>query len=252
MSTFSTLLLDVAGGVATLTLNRPEKRNALNFDMCNDLRAAIDAVSANTDARVLLVMGNGPSFCAGADLKERDGKTPDWMRERRRRSYAAYMALSAIEIPAIAVVDGMCAGSGCEIATACDFILASENAQFRYPEAQLGTVGATQRLPRIVGKALAKELLFTGRTVGAEEAKAVGLINRIIPADKLRDEALAMAQHIAKAPPLAMRLAKRSIDLGMETNLERGVAIEALAVERCLADTEWKTGVANFVAGKKE
>jgi enoyl-CoA hydratase/carnithine racemase len=252
MSTFSTLLLDVAGGVATLTLNRPEKRNALNFDMCNDLRAAIDAVSTNTDARVLLIMGNGPSFCAGADLKERDGKTPDWMRERRRRSYAAYMALSAIEIPAIAVVDGMCAGSGCEIATACDFILASENAQFRYPEAQLGTVGATQRLPRIVGKALAKELLFTGRTVGAEEAKAVGLINRIIPADKLRDEALAMAQHIAKAPPLAMRLAKRSIDLGMETNLERGVAIEALAVERCLADTEWKTGVANFVAGKKE
>jgi enoyl-CoA hydratase len=252
MSPFSTLLLEFADGVATLTLDRPEKRNALNFDMCNDLRAAIDTVTANAEARVLLVTGNGPSFCAGADLKERDGKTPEWMRERRRRSYAAYMALSALEIPAIAVVDGMCAGSGCEIATACDFILASEKAQFRYPEAQLGTVGATQRLPRIVGKALAKELLFTGRTVAADEAKAIGLVNRIIPADKLRDEALAMARQIAKAPPLAMRLAKRSIDLGMETNLERGVAIEALAVERCLADTEWKTGVANFVAGKKE
>lgn len=252
MSTFSTLLLEFAGGVATLTLNRPEKRNALNLEMCNDLRAAIDVVTANAEARVVLVAGNGPSFCAGADLKERDGKTPDWMRERRRRSYAAYMALSTLEIPAIAVVDGMCAGSGCEIATACDFILASEKAQFRYPEAQLGTVGATQRLPRIVGKALAKELLFTGRTVAADEAKAIGLVNRVIPGDKLRDEALAMAQQIAKAPPLAMRLAKRSIDLGVETNLERGVAIEALAVERCLADTEWKTGVANFVAGKKE
>jgi enoyl-CoA hydratase len=250
--TYSTLLLDVAEGVATLTLNRPDKRNALNLEMCNDLRTAIDAVTANAEVRVLLVTGNGPSFCAGADLKERDGKTPDWMRERRRRSYAVYMALSALEIPAIAVVDGMCAGSGCEIATACDFILASDKAQFRYPEAQLGTVGATQRLPRIVGKALAKELLFTGRTVGADEAKAIGLVNRLIPADKLRDEALAIAKQIAKAPPLAMRLAKRSIDLGMETNLERGVAVEALAVERCLADTEWKTGVANFVAGKKE
>jgi enoyl-CoA hydratase len=251
MASYSTLLLDFADGIATLTLNRPEKRNALNFDMCNELRAAIDEVSANTDTRVLLVTGNGPAFCAGADIKEREGKTPEWMRERRRRSYAAYMALTALEIPAIAVVDGMCAGSGCEIATACDFILASEKAQFRYPEAQLGTVGATQRLPRIVGKALAKELMFTGRPVAAEEAKAIGLVNRVVPGDHLRDEAQVIARQIAQAPPLAMRLAKRSIDLGMETNLERGVAIEALAVERCLADTEWKTGVANFVAGKK-
>src|SRR5256885_7877588 len=134
---FTTLLLDITDGVATLTLNRPEKRNALNLEMCDDLKAAIDAVSANADARMLLVAGNGPSFCAGADLKERDGKTPEWMRERRRRSNAAYMALQAIEMPAIAVVDGMCAGSGCEIATSCDFILASDKAQFRYPEAQL-------------------------------------------------------------------------------------------------------------------
>src|SRR4051812_32254289 len=131
--TFKTLTLEIADGVAALTLNRPDKRNALNLEMCNDLKAAVDAIAADTQARVVLVAGNGPSFCAGADLKERDGKTPEWMRERRRRSYAAYMAIQGLEIPAIAVVDGMCAGSGCEIATACDFILASEKAQFRYP-----------------------------------------------------------------------------------------------------------------------
>ncbi len=248
---FTTLLLDVQDGIATITLNRPDKRNALNLEMCDDLSAALDAIRANAEARVLLVTGNGPSFCAGADLKERDGKTPEWMRERRRRSNAAYLALQTIEIPAIAVVHGMCAGSGCEIATSCDFIYAADNAQFRYPEAQIGTVGATQRLPRIVGKPLAKELMFTGRTFGADEAKAIGLVNRVVPVDKLREEALSVAKQIAKAPPLAMRLAKRSIDLGMETNFERGVAIEVLAVERCLADNEWRAGVANFVAGKK-
>src|SRR3954469_9471409 len=243
---YSTLLLDIAEGIATLALNRPDKRNALNLDMCDDLNAAIDAVRTNAEARVLLVTGNGPSFCAGADLKERDGKTPEWMRERRRRSNAAYLALQTLEIPAVAVVDGMCAGSGCEIATSCDFILASDKAQFRYPEAQLGTVGATQRLPRIVGKPLAKELMFTGRTFGADEAKSIGLVNRVFAVDKLREEALAIARQIANAPPLAMRLAKRSIDLGMDTNFERGVGIEVMAVERCLADNEWRAGVANF------
>src|SRR4051794_35767572 len=108
---YNTLLLDIADGIATLALNRPDKRNALNLEMCDDLNAAIDAVRTNAEARVLLVTGNGPSFCAGADLKERDGKTPEWMRERRRRSNAAYLALQTLEIPAIAVVDGMCAGS---------------------------------------------------------------------------------------------------------------------------------------------
>jgi enoyl-CoA hydratase len=248
----STVVLTAADGIASLALNRPDKRNALNLEMCDELKSAVAAVAADQNARVLLVRGNGPAFCAGADLKEREGKTPEWVKERRQRAFAAYGALAALEIPAIAVVDGSCFGSGCEIATCCDFILASENASFRYPEAQWGTVGATQRLPRIVGKAMAKELLFTGRIIGAEEAKAIGLVNRVIPSDRLTVEAEEMAKHIAKAPPRAMRLAKRCIDRGMETDLASGIQIEIQAIEENLAGQEWAAGVAAFAQRKEK
>jgi enoyl-CoA hydratase len=250
MAAYETILLEVAQGVATLTLNRPDKRNALNLQMCDDLKAAAEAVAANAEMRVLLVGGNGPAFCAGADLKEREGKDAGWVRERRRRSYAAYAALAALEIPAIAVIDGPSAGSGCEIAAICDFILASDNASFRYPEAQWGTVGATQRLPRLVGRAMAKELLFTGRTIDATEAKAIGLVNRVIASARLWDEARAVARHIAQAPPLAIRLAKRCIDQGLETTLARGIALEIDAVGESLQSKEWAAGVQAF--GKRK
>jgi enoyl-CoA hydratase len=246
----TTIRLDITDGVAVLTLNRPDKRNALNLDMCDELKAAVTAVAANSDVRVLLVKGEGPTFCAGADLKEREGKTPQWVRERRQRAFDAYAALAGLATPAIAVVDGPCVGSGCEIASCCDFILASDKASFRYPEAQWGTVGATQRLPRIVGKAIAKELLFTGRVVGAAEAKEIGLVNRMLPSAQLADEAAAMARHIAKAPPLAMRLAKRCIDRGMETDLKSGIDIEIAAIEESLAQKEWSAGVQAFATRK--
>jgi enoyl-CoA hydratase len=250
MANFQTLLLDVKDGVATLTFNRADRRNALNFQMCMDLKEAADTVTGDGNARVLLVTANGPTFCAGADLKEREGKDADWVRERRQRSYAAYAALAALEIPAIAVIDGPCVGSGCEIAAICDFILASDKATFRYPEAQWGTVGATQRLPRIVGRAIAKELLFTGRVIEAAEAKSIGLVSRLLPSDKLGVAALEMAQQIAKAPPLAMRLAKRCIDQGMETTLVQGIEIEKEAVARSLEGKEWSAGVQAF-SGRK-
>jgi enoyl-CoA hydratase len=249
---FETLLLDIDDGVGTLTFNRPDKRNALNLQMCLDLKAAADAITASADFRTILVSANGPTFCAGADLKEREGKDADWVRERRRRSYAAYEALMAIEVPMIAVVDGPCVGSGCEIAAICDFILASEKATFRYPEAQWGTVGATQRLPRIVGRAMAKELLFTGRVMSVDEAKSLGLVNHIFASGALNSEAMTMARQIAKAPPLAMRLAKHCIDRGTETTLERGIAIEIGAVERSLANKEWSAGVQAFAGRKGE
>lgn len=247
---YETVTLDIADGVATLRLNRPDQRNALNMQMCIDLKAAAEAVAVSTSARILLVAANGPAFSGGADLKERENKDADWVRERRRRSYAAYAALAAIEIPMVAVVEGTCAGSGCEIAAICDFIWASDKASFRYPEAQWGSVGATQRLPRLVGKAMAKELMFTGRTVLADEARNLGLINRLLPSDKLWENVNALAVHIAKAPPLAMKLAKRCIDQGMETSLERGIYLEKEAVEQSLANKEWSAGVEAFAKRK--
>src|SRR5687767_4151592 len=202
--------LSFEGEVATVTLDRPEVRNALNLEMCEALIAALKDLKA----RVVFVRGNGPVFCGGADLNERKGKSEAWIRERRLRAFAAYGALEALPMPCVALVQGAAIGSGVEIAAACDFIVATPDATFRTPEAQRGTVGATQRLPRILGKRLAKDLMFTGRALTAPEAVAGGLVARV--AGDLEEEARKIAGEILKAPPLALKLAKKTIDRGVE------------------------------------
>jgi len=246
VTTNAAVRLDVVDGVATITLNRPEQRNALNQPMCIDLLAAAAAAAEDASVRVVLVRGAGPAFCAGADLKERATMTPDAVRARRLRAFAAYDALERLPQPCFAVVHGPAVGSGCEIATACDFVIAGESASFRYPEATRGTVGATQRLPRIVGKALAKELLFTGRTIGAGEALRIGLVNRVVPDDALDATAAELATAIAAAPPLAMRLTKRAVDEGSAKDPAAALAIELLAIEEALAADEWRAGALAF------
>jgi enoyl-CoA hydratase len=181
----SAVLYSVADGVATLTLNRPESRNALNLEMCDLMLTFSQESISNKNVRIVLVRANGPVFCAGADLKERQGMGEEQVRERRMKGFAAYAALEALPMPVIAVVQGPAVGSGCEIAGACDFIVATPEASFRTPEAIRGTVGATQRLPRILGKRLAKDMMFTGRTVSAEEAREAGLITRLVSSSDL-------------------------------------------------------------------
>ena len=228
-----TIELSIDGGVATLALNRPEVRNALNLEMCE----AILAATAKLDAKIVFVRGNGPVFCGGADLNERKGKSEDWIRARRMKAFAAYEALEALPMPCVALVHGAAIGSGVEIAAACDFIVATPDATFRTPEAQRGTVGATQRLPRILGKRLAKDLMFTGRALGAEEAKVAGLVSRIsTDLDSSRDE---IAAAILKAPPLALRLAKRTIDRGIELDPRGARDAELEAIEEQLASGQW-------------
>jgi enoyl-CoA hydratase len=165
-----TLEYTAADGVATIALNRPEVRNALNLEMCDSLLQITEEISPEK-IRLVFVRGNGPVFCGGADLNERKGKSEDWIRERRLRAVAAYGALESLPMPCVALVHGAAIGSGVEIAAACDFIVATPDATFRTPEAQRGTVGATQRLPRILGKRLAKDLMFTGRALTAAEAR---------------------------------------------------------------------------------
>ncbi|HTM59502.1 MAG TPA: enoyl-CoA hydratase/isomerase family protein, partial [Burkholderiales bacterium] len=202
-----------ADGVATIALNRPEVRNAVNLEMCEALLAAIKR-AVDDDARVAFVRGNGPVFCGGADLKERQGKSEQWIRERRLKAFAAYEALEGLPMPCVALVHGPVIGSGVEISTACDFIVATPEVTFKTPEAQRGTVGATQRLPRILGKRLAKDMMFTGRALTAQEALTAGLVARIVSdLDAAKRE---LAEAIVKAPPLAMRLGKRAIDRGIE------------------------------------
>src|SRR5436190_8558737 len=172
----SAVLYSVASGVATVTLNRPESRNALNAEMCARVISISREITSNAEVKLVLVGANGAVFCAGADLKERQGMSEAQVRERRMKGFAAYAALEALPMPAIAVVQGPVVGSGCEIACACDFIVATPEASFRTPEALRGTVGATQRLPRVLGKRLAKDLMFTGRALSAHEANAAGLV----------------------------------------------------------------------------
>jgi enoyl-CoA hydratase len=229
----------VRDGVATITLDRAEARNAVNLAMCDGLIDAAKRASADDSVRVVLVRANGPAFCAGADLKERQGMNEAQVRERRSRAFAAYAALEALPMPSIAVVHGPAVGAGCEIAAACDFIVATPEASFRTPEALRGSVGATQRLPRVIGKRLAKDLMFTGRPLPAPEAMHVGLVSRLIDASRLQVILDEITSVIVKAPPQALRLAKRAIDRGVELDPKGALAAELEAIEEQLAAGQW-------------
>lgn len=228
-----TLQLSVENGVATLSLNRPEVRNALNLEMCDELLR----LTKGLDARCVFIRGNGPVFCGGADLNERKGKSEEWVRERRMRAFAAYAAIEALPMPCVALVHGAAIGSGVEIAAACDFIVATPDASFRTPEAQRGTVGATQRLPRILGKRLAKDLMFTGRPLTAKDALVAGFVSRVV--DDLENEKKQIAESILKAQPLAMKLAKRTIDRGIELDPQGALQAELEAIDEQLAAGQW-------------
>ena len=233
------VLYSAMDGVATLTLNRPESRNALNLDMCDRLISISQELQSNKDIRLVLVRATGPVFCAGADLKERQGMGEAQVRERRMQGFAAYAALEALPMPCIAVVEGPAVGSGCEIAGACDFIVATPQASFRTPEALRGTVGATQRLPRILGKRLAKDMMFTGRILSAQEASDGGLVSRLVLSSDLESEIQKITKIILETPSQSLRLAKRCIDRGVELDPKGALDTEIAAIEEQLASGSW-------------
>jgi enoyl-CoA hydratase len=242
------ILFDLSSeGVATIRLNRPQARNALNMAMAAGLGDAMRRAVAE-GAKLVLVRANGPVFCAGADLKERQGMSDDQVRARRVKAFAAYDSIERLPMPSIAVVEGPAVGSGCEIAAACDLIVATPSASFRTPEALWGTVGATQRLPRILGKRLAKDMMFTGRTLTAEEARAAGLISRLLAPDALEATLAEIAAAIVKAPASALALAKRCIDEGLERDPRGALATELMAIEESLAAAEWRKTMSGFGA----
>jgi len=239
-----TVLYSVDGAIATITLNRPDARNALNDQMCEDLRRVASEVDPTI--RLVFVRGKGPVFCAGADVKERAGMSVDQVRARRLKAFAAYHALESLPMPSVAVVHGAALGSGVEIAAACDFVVATPDAAFGTPEAMRGTVGATQRLPRVLGKRLAKDMMFTGRALSAEEARQAGLVARVVAPEQLEDVLATIGTTIAGAPPDALRLAKRCVDEGLERDPRGALATELMAIEESLAGGEWRRRMADF------
>ena len=207
---FKHLLVEFADGIAVVTLNRPEVRNAIDLATVDDLHWALDLLASYGRTRVLILTGAGPAFASGADIRElRKRRAPDALRGINA---GLFEQVERFPAPTIAAVNGHALGGGCELALACDLRIAAQSARFGQPEVGLGVIpaaGAAYRLPRLVGLGRARELIYTGRIIDADEAFRIGLVNRVVPDGSLLDEARAVAAAIARKSPLALRVAKR-------------------------------------------
>jgi enoyl-CoA hydratase/carnithine racemase len=238
------------GHVVTVTLNRPEQHNAMNTAMGEDLLACFEALARDAEARAIVLTGAGErAFCAGGDLKERNGMTDAAWRAQHVIFEQAAMKILRCPAPVIAAVEGFALAGGCELAILSDFIVASETAVFGVPETTLGIfpgIGGTQLLPRIVGAPLAKELIFTGRRMKADEAKSAGLVNHLVPAGQARTKATEIAAAIARNGPLAVRQAKKAIAYGSETDLETAMILAIEAYNATVVTEDRLEGVRAF------
>jgi enoyl-CoA hydratase len=234
--------------VALLTLDRPEALNAVSFAMIAELVAGLRLLDADPGCRCVVLTGAGSrAFAAGADIRELSGQTPETLRAGG--AFERWDELRTIGLPIIAAVRGYALGGGCELAMACDMIVAGEDAQFGQPEIKLGVIpgaGGTQRLTRALGKARAMELILTGRSIGAREAQASGLVNLVVPAEETLDRALELAGRIAALPPLAVRAAKAMVNGVDETTLTDGLAGERQAFFDLFATEDQSEGMAAF------
>jgi enoyl-CoA hydratase/carnithine racemase len=248
--TYRDILLTVEGGVAVLTLNRPQALNALSLSLCDEVLAALAALRADPAVRALVLTGVGDrAFCAGADLKERRGMSAAQLRAHNRKIARIPSELEQFEAPTVAAVNGHALGGGCELALGCDLRIAAETAELGQPEVGLGIIpaaGGTQRLPRLIGRARAKELIFTGKRIDARTAERIGLVNAVAPAGQALAEARALAASIARNAPLAVRGAKQAIAVGLESGLQAGLALEAQIQFGLYATRDWAEGLAAF------
>lgn len=228
---YETLLLDVTDGIARLTVNRPDKLNALNAHVITDLGIAITELAGDDTVRGIVLTGAGPkAFVAGADIGELAAQTPLEGQRRALDGQAVFRLFETCPKPVVAAVNGFALGGGCELAMACHLRVASEHAKFGQPEVKLGLCpgyGGTVRLPRLVGRARALELLLTGAMIDAAEAQRIGLVNRVVPHDRLLAEAEALLQAIIANAPLAIAACLDSVDRGADLPLDAALALEA-------------------------
>ncbi|HEY9723005.1 MAG TPA: enoyl-CoA hydratase-related protein [Oscillatoriaceae cyanobacterium] len=250
------LVLTKQHGIATLVLDRPERMNAVNFETLLALHAALENVAGDGEVRAVIVTGAGEkAFCAGADLKERATLTPDQVRRFLKGIREAMDGIENLPKPVIAAVNGLALGGGTELALACDIRLAADSATFGLTETTLAIIpgaGGTQRLPRLVGKGRAKELIFTGRRIDAAEALAIGLVEEVVPADRLLARAQELARHIAEnTGPVAIAQAKFAINHGSEVDLATGLAIESKAYELTIPTADRTEALKAFAEKRK-
>jgi enoyl-CoA hydratase len=247
---FKFLTLEVAGRVATLTVNRPDKLNALNDATIAELGLAIDQIRVDDSIGGAILTGAGRAFVAGADISELSNQTPVLAKARARAGQDVFRRFETCPKPVIAAINGFALGGGCELAMACHIRLASDAAKFGQPESKLGLLpgyGGTQRLARLVGKGRANQLLLTGEMIDAAEAYRIGLVNKVVAADALMNEAQAMMKTILANGPLAVALCIEAIDRGLQMSLEEGLILEANHFGLLAATDDMREGTRAFM-----
>lgn len=249
---YSTLLYEERDGLAVLTVNRPDKLNALNDQVIGELGDAAQVVATNPSVRGVLLTGAGPkAFVAGADISELADQGPQRGKERSIAGQQVFRQFEAMRKPVIAAVNGFCLGGGCELAMACHIRIASENARFGQPEVKLGIgpgYGGTVRLPRLVGTGRALEILLTGNVIDAQEAWRIGLVNRVVPADKLLSEAEGMLRTILAQGPLAVASVLELVDAGASMPAAEALLFEANHFGLLSGTADMREGMAAFLA----
>jgi enoyl-CoA hydratase len=249
--TYQNIILEHAEpGVYVLTVNRPQALNALNAQTLEELAHALARVDEDATARALLVTGAGKAFVAGADIGEMRSMSALEAQRFSEKGMRVMHALEALPLPAIALVNGYALGGGCELAMSCDWIIASERAVFGQPEVNLGIppgFGGTQRLARLVGRSLALELVTTARQLKADEALAIGLVNHIVPAERLMENGLEAARAIAAKAPIAVRAAKQAVRRGLDMDLANACALETSLFAVAFGTGDRSEGMAAFL-----
>ena len=252
---YENILVGVENAVATITFNRPKSLNALNAALLAELSGAVDDLAAQDDIAVLVLTGAGDkAFVAGADINELDGLSPLEAKCFAEKGQSAIDKISALAIPVIAAVNGYALGGGTEMALVCDFIYAAASASFGLPETNLGLIpgfGGTQRLARLIGPNRAKELIFSGKIIGADEALQMGIVNRVLDNGELMPAAMKMAAQLAAKGRVSLRAAKQAVDRGMNTDLATGLKIEQDAFALCMASEDAREGTRAFLEKRK-
>ena len=251
----NTVLFHIDGHIATITINKPQVLNALSTEVLTDLNQALDEVEKVQNIYAVILTGAGEkSFVAGADIAEMKDKDPQQATQYAQFADGIFFRIENFHCPVIAAVNGFALGGGCELAMACDIRIASETARFAQPETGLGITpgfGGTQRLARLVGAGRAKELIYTGRTVKAEEAFTIGLVNKVTKPEALMQETIAMAQTICQKAPFAIKQAKAAINRGLQVSIDKAVAVETEEFAQCFATEDQKMAMDAFVKKEK-
>jgi enoyl-CoA hydratase len=252
--TYETLLLEKHGAVALVTINRPDKLNALNIKTREEGAALLEELAHDDSVRVVVFTGAGEkSFVAGADIAEFEGRTAHTQRSVML-GRSLFTAFDNFPKPVIAMINGFCLGGGCELALACDLRIASDKARLGQPEINLGIIpggGGTQRLTRLVGEGKAMELILTGDMIDAPTAHSIGLVNMVVPHEELKDKTMALAAKIAEKSPIALRMAKESVRIASRSNLDEGLRREIDLFALCFASEDKEEGVKAFMEKRK-